>query len=345
MEFDFFGRLRLTVDTGGHRGYEKYFQNEYRRISAGATPNEDAPTIAVRIVRRLPLRDRGSIRRSVRCKKLFTFNYVVEGIDTQEVQIHFQTHPVDKLYINAVAVFLQAQVIEPIMYLKLLESGVLLMHAAGVCDENGGYLFPAHGGTGKTTLAIALLSHGYKLLGDDLLIVDPKGKRVYPYQRPLHLFTYNINNLQGAHVPLRYWLAIYSKNVVRFVLEKLLRTEFLISTRVHADEVFDEDPFGKAVPCEGLFFLVKEGPKVVTRPVTQSSMGELAGQIIASADLNDSLYSLLADREEVEQVVRLERGVIQRFLEQVEQVTYVNTRLLDLADLRQFVHDHLNARS
>src|SRR5690606_8570114 len=185
----------------------------------------------VHIVRRLPLARESDLVRSVNVKKLFTYHYLVRDLDSTTVEIFFRTHPIDKVYMNAIGVFLQAQVLEPVLYLKLLEENVLLMHAAGICDDQQGYLFPAHGGTGKTTFSLSLLKHGYRLLGDDLLFVDVGKGRVYPYPRPLHLFSYNANRLEGK-LPPRIKAIIYSKNIVRFFLESLLRTEFLISTRV-----------------------------------------------------------------------------------------------------------------
>jgi hypothetical protein len=345
MDFNLFERLNLTFDTGGHRGYERYFNNEYRRISSSTPLNPDVPTISVKIVDELPLAERGDIRRSVHCKKLFTFNYVVRGIDTRQVCIYFKTHIVDRIYTNAVAVFLQAQVLEPIMYLKLLQNNVLFMHAAGVSSESNGYLFPAHGGTGKTTLSIALVNCGFRLLGDDLLFIAVDERKVYPYPRPLHLFTYNINNLIGAKVPVRYKVAIYTKNVLRFLLERVLRAEFLISTRVHADEIFDHDPFGEAVPYNRIFFLVTEGPAASVKNINGSTSTNLAKEIMESADLNDSLYELLDDNDEVHRVMRLEERIIQRILEQVETLTYVNTRMLDLSDLSQFVDDYVKPKT
>jgi hypothetical protein len=245
---------------------------------------------------------------------------------------------------NAIAVFLQAQVLEPIMYLKLLQQNVIFMHAGGVCDQENGYLFPAYGGTGKTTFSIALLNYGYQLLGDDLLFVDIDKQMVYPYQRPLHLFTYNINNLYGANVPFSYKLAIYTKNILRLFLEKIFRTEFLISTRVHANEIFDHNPFGQAVPYRGIYFLVKQGDAATEKTINQSNSLQIAREIMESADLNDSLYQLLDNKEATEKVIELEEKVIKRLIEKFEKLTYVNTRKLNLSDLNSFVEDNFKQK-
>lgn len=333
MTFDFFGYLNVNIRAGGHRGYRKYFRNEYLRITGESEARPDAPSISVEIVKRLPAAEKGDLKRRVRYKKLFAYEYLIRDLDRRDTVIYFRSHWIDRIYMNAIGVFVQAQVLEPIMYLKLLEQNVLLMHAAGVTDGQNGYLLPAYGGTGKTTFSIALLNRGYKLLGDDLLFVSLKEGKVYPYPRPMHIFTYNVNNLNGASIPLKYKLAIYTKNVIRFFLEKLLGTEFLISTRVHADEVFPNNPYGKPVTYKHIFFLKKTGPTTRLVKITQQNIGKLAEEIMSSADLNDSLYDILRDPAKIRRVRALEKQVISNLLGRFPALTYLNTRRLDLDEL------------
>jgi hypothetical protein len=341
--YSFFNRFNLVINTHGHRGYERYFDNEYLRI-AEQELTEGAPTVTVEIVGKLPEIREGDLVDQVRYKRMFTFEYLVRDLEGENTTIYFKSHPVDKVYMNAIGVFVQAQVLEPVMYFKLLEQNILFMHAAGVMKGDAGYLFPAHGGTGKTTTSMALLAHGFRLLGDDLLFVDLDSRVVHPYPRPLHLFTYNVQNLHGAKVPFKYQAAIYGKNMLRFFLERILRTEFLISTRVHADELFSQGPFGDAAPYRKLCFLVKEGP--VTREVelTEATIPDVAGEIMESADLNESLYGILEDREQIERVKKLELKVIGDLLGHFGSFVYVNTRKLDLDDLTPFVQEHLESQ-
>jgi hypothetical protein len=340
--YSFFGHLNLSIRVNGHRGYERYFSNEYSRITNGDCSN-NSPTITVHIIDRLPDSEPGDLVKTVRYKRLFTYSFLVRSIDTSNVDIYFESHLIDRVYMNAIGVFLQAQVLEPVMYLKLLERNVLLMHAAGVAARDKGYLFPAHGGTGKTTLSIALLDQGCHLLGDDLLFVDVSERRVYAYPRPLHLFTYNVKNLHGARVPYKYRFTIYIKNVIRFILQKVLRTELLISTRVHADELFSNDPYGESVPYHKLCFLVKTGESVSNVDLDDGNVPEVVEEIMQSEDLNDSLYEIIDDIAKISEVQEIERKVIGNLLGHFKTISYVNTRTLDLADLRAFVDDVLGA--
>lgn len=340
MIFNFFGYLELSIKAGNHLGYERYFNNEYLRIATQQALREDGAKITIEIVNALPDAQKGDIRREVKVKKLFTFHYLVRDIKTKSVTIYFQSHYLDKCYMNAIAVFLQAQILEPIMYWKLLEMNVLFMHAGGVERDNQGYLLPAYGGTGKTTFSMALLNNGFRLLGDDLLFVVLDEAKVYPYARPMHIFTYNVNNLVGATVPFKYRTKIYLKNMLRFVLEKVLNTEFLISTRIHADEVFPESPFGIDVPYKRIFFLKKEGPGIKKQPITDENRASIAVEIMESADLNDSLYQILDNDTEIADVKQLEQKVVEKLLSQFDSLSYLNTRQLDLNNLQSVIKEN-----
>lgn len=341
IEFSFFGYLTLRLYSGHHAGYEHYFRNEYARISSPGSTTVDPVSINVHIVKELPEPGPGDLCHTVNVKKLFTFRYLIRGINNEEVNIYFRRHWLDSLYMNAIAVFLQSQILEPVMYLKLLNKNVLFMHAAGVSSKSEGFLFPAHGGTGKTTFSIALLNNGFRLLGDDLLFVALDEGVVYPYPRPMHIFTYNVNNLAGTRIPLSYRARIYLKNVIRFILERVLKTEFLISTRIHADEVFSDQPFGTSVPYRKIFFLRKTGEVFDPQPVTDTNRASLVEEIIQSADLNDSLYRIIDAPNEIASIREQERVVVGRLLSQVGMLTYVNPRKLDLNNLDFFIHNYL----
>jgi hypothetical protein len=166
---------------------------------------------------------------------------------------------------------------------------------------------------------------------------------VHPYPRPLHLLTYNIRNLNGAHVPFKYSVFIYTKNVMRWFLEKILHTEFLISTRVHIDEIFPGNMIGETAPYAGVFFLRKTGDAAEPVAITADNANELAQGIMESEDLNDSLYTTLEDRPKlIEGIKILEQTVIAELLLQLPQLVYVNTRKLDLAHLDDFIAKYMS---
>jgi hypothetical protein len=60
----------------------------------------------------------------------------------------------------------------------LRRSGRYTVHAAGLCVDGKGLLFPGESGYGKTTLTLALLRAGYGFLSDDLVLLERAGERI-----------------------------------------------------------------------------------------------------------------------------------------------------------------------
>lgn len=324
---------QLVIQVHTDRGaYQEYFKNEYERVAV--KKKSGALKIKAKISRTLPEPKPGDIRRSLKFKKIFRYDYVIRGLYTDTVTVFFRDTVVGLLYSKAITLFLQAQIIEPIAYYKLLERDILFMHAAGVTDGESGYLLPAYGGTGKTTLTLGLMAEGMEVLGDDLLLVDANSGKVAPYLRPLHVFTYNVKTLRDAELPWTLRMTVRFKDVMRVVLESLTRQEFLISTRVHAEDVYPDFSAGSRVPYRRIAFLIREGDdKVIS---TDSDIDALVDRVLASEDLNDSLYENIIDPADKDEVVALERAVIRKVLERVPEVWLVNTRKLDLHHLSDF---------
>ncbi|MCY4333423.1 MAG: hypothetical protein OXC60_01950 [Litoreibacter sp.] len=339
MTYDFQSYLRLVINSGGRAQYDRYFANEYDRIdntnTSGTTPRH---RVTLHIVDALPaLDEQDAIVQKRRFKKLFTFEFALVGLGTDDVHIYFKDHPVSRLYVTAVGVFLQAQVLEPAMYLSFLQQDIFFMHSAGVAKDGKAYLFPAYGGTGKTTTSMGLLTKGYGFLGDDLIIVDPKDGMAFPYPRPLHVFTYNIRNLQGAQVPLRLTSVVYFKNVLRFFLETFLRTEFLISTRVHADEILKDFEFSAPARLHNIIFLKKEGAHENVVFKTEADFRTYAKIIAESADLNESLFDLINNEGRISEIREKEISVAAAMLRRANAFSFLNTRAIDLAKVEKFL--------
>lgn len=75
--------------------------------------------------------------------------------------------------------------------LALLAGGSVFVHAAGVAKNNVAVIFPSWGGVGKTALVTKLVQEmGWKLLGDDLVIITPEGK-CWGFPKPMVLYPYH----------------------------------------------------------------------------------------------------------------------------------------------------------
>lgn len=341
MIYNFQNFLTLTIETGGRHQFDAYFENEYARINEtdkSETTSDCCVTLVIvsQIPGDLPP---DAIHRVKRFKKLFTFEFAIVGLGTKNTKIYFKDHMVRRVYVTAVGVFLQAQVLEPVIYHSLLQQKILLMHSAGVSKDGKAYLFPAHGGTGKTTTSMSLLSKGYDFLGDDLILVDPVRKKAYPYPRPLHIFTYNVRNLNGAKIPPITSFIIYFKNVLRFFLEGILRTEFLISTRVHADEILPDLRLSAPVDLHNIIFLKKEGDHESIDLTSEDAIAKHAEAVATSADLNESLFEIIENSDASAEIRDREIEGFSALLRNATYFGYLNTRRINLNQVDTYLNN------
>lgn len=63
----------------------------------------------------------------------------------------------------------------------------LMIHAGGVEQGGRAVIMPAPAGSGKTTLSAGLASRGWRLLSDELALLEPEGGTIHPVVRPLSL--------------------------------------------------------------------------------------------------------------------------------------------------------------
>jgi HprK-related kinase A len=63
----------------------------------------------------------------------------------------------------------------------------LMVHAAVVERSGGALLLPGPPGSGKSTLCAGLVSRGWRLLSDELMLLDPASGYIVPLPRPISL--------------------------------------------------------------------------------------------------------------------------------------------------------------
>ncbi|MDT0627699.1 HprK-related kinase A [Alteromonas sp. W364] len=62
-----------------------------------------------------------------------------------------------------------------------------IVHSAVLAKDNKAILFPAPPGSGKSTLTAHLSQNGWRLLSDEMALIQPKTNRVRPFVRPVCL--------------------------------------------------------------------------------------------------------------------------------------------------------------
>ena len=69
----------------------------------------------------------------------------------------------------------------------LADAGTLTVHAGAAAHHGRAVIMAGPSGTGKTTLALGLVSRGWGLLSDETAVIPPQGRTVLPYRRSVHI--------------------------------------------------------------------------------------------------------------------------------------------------------------
>lgn len=80
----------------------------------------------------------------------------------------------------------------------------VVIHAAVLARDGRAVILPAPPGSGKSTLCAALMAHGWRLLSDELALLDPATGQLTPCPRPISLKNASIGIMQQRlpHVPM-----------------------------------------------------------------------------------------------------------------------------------------------
>jgi len=73
----------------------------------------------------------------------------------------------------------------------------LILHAAVVAHDDLALVLPAPPGSGKSTLCAALVAHGWRLLSDELTIIERETGSVVPLPRPISLKNRSIDAVKN----------------------------------------------------------------------------------------------------------------------------------------------------
>ncbi|MFV0448566.1 MAG: HprK-related kinase A [Vibrio sp.] len=74
-----------------------------------------------------------------------------------------------------------------------------MLHAATVAKDGQGIIISAPSGSGKSTLCAYLASQGWKLLSDELALIDPDSMELYGLGRPINLKNQSIHLLSDYY--------------------------------------------------------------------------------------------------------------------------------------------------
>jgi len=91
-----------------------------------------------------------------------------------------------------------------IIELILLKKNCTFIHSAAIKYRGKNYIFPAFGGTGKTTTVAALLYHQGKLFGDDMNIVNEEEILSYPSSFSVYSYHLDILKIKNKQIKNKF---------------------------------------------------------------------------------------------------------------------------------------------
>jgi len=94
----------------------------------------------------------------------------------------------------------QNLILRPLIELKLLEKGYIVIHGLGIEKDGDAYIFGARGGAHKTRIAMDVIrKEKYKLIGDDRIILG-KDRQVLSYPLFYNLVMFRAERLEDEHI-------------------------------------------------------------------------------------------------------------------------------------------------
>lgn len=233
-----------------------------------------------------------------------------------------QDHMAARIAPNFIAPVIQASILEPIMYVKCLQQGILILHAATLAYGQKGMIFAAHGGTGKTSTVLRLMTQddAWSFLGDDLVFVTEDGT-AYNYPRPLHLFRKHVDSLPFLKLTPAIRIQIILRDYLRRLLEIIYQHKFFLAVRAGVRDVLPSAKMHTQAKLMALTLLKKEGE---TQPIeTQEEMMKLGRTILETSDLRPNVFQwFTGDSKKILQ--EKESELIAKIMESVDQIWEIN---------------------
>lgn len=128
----------------------------------------------------------------------------------------------------------------PILKYLAAQKGYCCLHAAGIVKNNKAVILAGRSGTGKSRTLFKALARGFKILGDDVTLIDGD-KKVMAMPFPLHIrYTYPIDEF------IKKRLNISSALIMNFkkLLSRITLGHISLFTRLKAHETFKNSVSG-----------------------------------------------------------------------------------------------------
>lgn len=106
-----------------------------------------------------------------------------------------------------------SRLIDCLVRFQLARRGAPAIHCCGVVNEQGACLLSGRSGVGKSTLAMRLLGDGYRLLGDNWVLV--RNGEALSFHLPVNVHDYNVAPSMYARMSNALRLKLWSQTLAR----------------------------------------------------------------------------------------------------------------------------------
>jgi hypothetical protein len=156
----------------GRREVRAHFDAEYGRLGLDSSDTCDVEvrTDGYRRLLRSLRADGVQVSEHRGRHKTVTWRVAIWGLDDETTRLAFEGR--GEMAIS----FLQTFYLEPLLRLKILQKGYALVHGCAVMRGERVILLPGGTGVGKTTLALMQAAKGKGVLGDNYVVLSPRGE-------------------------------------------------------------------------------------------------------------------------------------------------------------------------
>lgn len=189
ISFNIHNLFKFTVDGSVNQTMEKRLNEEFGYFR---TRTIESPDLTLKIVKKIP-------KAKIPIFPNYGFNgetfyYYIHGSPitlSYEFSSPLEIMVEDRVWIED----LMTDVIEALIFLKLLEKGYTFLHSSAISRKNEALLFCAFPHVGKTNIMLSFLLDNptdYIFLSDEYTIISSEGV-AYPYPRTIKIFDYNLD--------------------------------------------------------------------------------------------------------------------------------------------------------
>ena len=333
LRFDIHGIIEIVLRTNC-RAVREYLSNEYAAASAGAAGRRPSErTIFVEVFIRSHPKAPSTVK-WVRetYRGLIPYSYAFEDLSAPSSQISICIPRPYTTVFGRYCGMLVHDLIEPLIYFKVLDLGWYLLYASCVASDDGAVALAASGGVGKTTMMLHMLHGGYSFVSDDQTLVRSDG-RVVPFPRAAKISLFHLKRFPGLKVPVHTVARMYFRSAGRAVARGLFGWKLTLPTTLHVKSLMPAVKATDSPALRQLVMLSKDGPAVRHFNVSSTAdRSQVVERLLAMCDHRASLQRLiLVDHPDLlHDMQRREEAVLGAILQRLSIVIWLNVRCLDL---------------